>query len=160
MAAYSDQRFGNQGTPGSMFTRFALDTAVGEVVRVGNYLLVRSGFLLGGDERFLENFGRYRSQLRPELGQLKIDVADNPAQLLRLNRMTPDDLGLAYESLTFRVRDLHRPGTIDLAAWWMPREGARRPCSATRRAATPSRRRGREPTGCSPSRSSTSSARR
>lgn len=45
------------------------------------------GYLLGGDERFLENFGRYRAQLRPELGLLKIDVADNPVQMQRLVRI-------------------------------------------------------------------------
>ncbi|RYY66075.1 MAG: two-component system sensor histidine kinase/response regulator, partial [Comamonadaceae bacterium] len=45
------------------------------------------GFLLGGDERYLENFQRYRTQLRPDLEQLKRDVADNPLQLQRLDRI-------------------------------------------------------------------------
>ncbi|HEY8356232.1 MAG TPA: response regulator, partial [Ramlibacter sp.] len=45
------------------------------------------GFLLVGDERFLENFARYRAQHRPELEALKAEVADNPAQVQRLTRI-------------------------------------------------------------------------
>ncbi|RYY53845.1 MAG: two-component system sensor histidine kinase/response regulator, partial [Comamonadaceae bacterium] len=45
------------------------------------------GFLLGGDDRFLENFARYRAQWRPELDQLRTEVADNTMQVQRLARI-------------------------------------------------------------------------
>ncbi|MDB5856868.1 MAG: chemotaxis protein CheY, partial [Ramlibacter sp.] len=45
------------------------------------------GFLLGGDERFLEGFERTRIELRTELARLKQLVTDNPVQLQRLDRI-------------------------------------------------------------------------
>jgi len=38
----------------------------------------------------------------------------------RLKRVTPADLGLAYEPQTFVVRDEQTGGRLRLAAWWLP----------------------------------------
>lgn len=43
--------------------------------------------------------------------------------LYLLNRLTPEDLGLAYESVTFHVRDERTGQPLPLAAWWIPAEG-------------------------------------
>jgi CheY-like chemotaxis protein/CHASE3 domain sensor protein len=45
------------------------------------------GFLLGGDERFLENFDRTRVELSAEVVRVREMVADNPAQVQRLDRI-------------------------------------------------------------------------
>ena len=45
------------------------------------------GFLLGTDDRFLDNFDRQRADLRTEMDRLRADVADNPAQTQRLDRI-------------------------------------------------------------------------
>ncbi len=45
------------------------------------------GFLLGGDERYLDGFDRNRVQLRTEMQQLRELVADNPTQVQRLGRI-------------------------------------------------------------------------
>src|SRR2546430_17197506 len=37
-----------------------------------------------------------------------------------LKRLTPADLGLTFEPLSFRLRDCLTGEPIDLAAWWMP----------------------------------------
>jgi pimeloyl-ACP methyl ester carboxylesterase len=39
--------------------------------------------------------------------------------LYLMNRLTPDDLGLASESLRFSVRDERRGTSIPIAAWWI-----------------------------------------
>jgi uncharacterized protein len=43
-----------------------------------------------------------------------------------LKRLTPLDLRLEYEPVTFVVRDAHRGGKLRLPAWWIPAEGAGR----------------------------------
>jgi CheY-like chemotaxis protein/CHASE3 domain sensor protein len=45
------------------------------------------GYLLTGDERFLETLDRNRSDLRGEVERLKGQVADNPQQVQRLERI-------------------------------------------------------------------------
>jgi pimeloyl-ACP methyl ester carboxylesterase len=42
--------------------------------------------------------------------------------LFLLRRLTPDDLGLAYERLDFTIRDEHTCKPLSLAAWWVPAE--------------------------------------
>ena len=42
--------------------------------------------------------------------------------LVRLNRMSPADLGLPYESMAFTVHDEETNGRLTLATWWMPLE--------------------------------------
>ncbi|MBA3272808.1 MAG: alpha/beta hydrolase [Chthoniobacterales bacterium] len=44
--------------------------------------------------------------------------------LLRLNRMSPEDLGLPFEPMTFRVRDTREGSELNLASWWIPRPAA------------------------------------
>lgn len=42
--------------------------------------------------------------------------------LVRLNRMSPADLGLPYESMAFTVHDEETNGRLTLATWWIPVE--------------------------------------
>jgi pimeloyl-ACP methyl ester carboxylesterase len=46
-------------------------------------------------------------------------MSDGKALYL-LRRLAPDDLGLPYESLKFKVRDQRTGGALLLAAWWVP----------------------------------------
>jgi alpha-beta hydrolase superfamily lysophospholipase len=43
-----------------------------------------------------------------------------------LKRLSPEDLGLAYESIDFQVRDSATGAMIRIAGWWMPTLGARK----------------------------------
>jgi signal transduction histidine kinase/DNA-binding response OmpR family regulator/CHASE3 domain sensor protein len=45
------------------------------------------GFLLNGDERFLQQHDRAANELGPEMERLKLDVARNPEQVQRLSRI-------------------------------------------------------------------------
>jgi CheY-like chemotaxis protein/CHASE3 domain sensor protein len=45
------------------------------------------GFLLGADDRFLDNFDRNRNDLRAEVERLRAMVQDNPIQVQRLERI-------------------------------------------------------------------------
>lgn len=48
-----------------------------------------------------------------------------------LKRLSPGDLGLPYEPMTFTVRDGREAGrrTLDLAAWWLPHAAAGGKCA-------------------------------
>ncbi|MEO6437460.1 MAG: alpha/beta hydrolase, partial [Tepidisphaeraceae bacterium] len=46
--------------------------------------------------------------------------------LLRLNRMSPEDLGLPFETMTFPVRDAKTGEAFNLASWWIPRPASTR----------------------------------
>src|SRR5437868_12774319 len=37
-----------------------------------------------------------------------------------LKRLSPSDLGMSYESLSFVVRDEHSGSRLRLAGWWIP----------------------------------------
>jgi pimeloyl-ACP methyl ester carboxylesterase len=39
-----------------------------------------------------------------------------------LSRLTPEDIGLPYQSVTFHARDERTGEPLDLAAWWIPAE--------------------------------------
>lgn len=39
-----------------------------------------------------------------------------------LNRLTPQDLGLAYQSCDFEIRDVSNGKTLFLSGWWIPSE--------------------------------------
>jgi pimeloyl-ACP methyl ester carboxylesterase len=54
-------------------------------------------------------------------------MTDGKAMYL-LNRLSPADLGLAFEPVTFTVRDVRRGTPLNLAAWWLP---AREPSGRT-----------------------------
>src|SRR5688572_21256580 len=48
-----------------------------------------------------------------------------------LRRMSPTDIGLTYERVTFEVRDEANPGSdqkLKMAAWWIPHEHANGRC--------------------------------
>lgn len=46
-------------------------------------------------------------------------MSDGKALYL-LKRLTPDDLGMAYEKVTFKVRDEPGAGELNLVGWWIP----------------------------------------
>src|SRR5581483_7505016 len=43
-----------------------------------------------------------------------------PRALVLLRRLTPGDLGIDFEELTFTVRDEHTGHPLKLPGWWMP----------------------------------------
>jgi uncharacterized protein len=45
-----------------------------------------------------------------------------------LKRMSPADVGLAFERERYEVRDAHSGRPIQIAAWWLPHPSARRTC--------------------------------
>lgn len=49
--------------------------------------------------------------------------------LALLRRLSPGDLGLHYESITFDVNDTVSGGPIPIAAWWIPHEDAHGRCA-------------------------------
>jgi uncharacterized protein len=40
--------------------------------------------------------------------------------LVKLRRLTPGDLGLEFEEISFDIRDLSRGEKLKIAAWWLP----------------------------------------
>src|SRR5207253_3260058 len=45
-----------------------------------------------------------------------------------LRRLSPGDLGLAYEDVSFMVRDVRKGESLRMVAWWIPAVGASDRC--------------------------------
>jgi fermentation-respiration switch protein FrsA (DUF1100 family) len=46
-----------------------------------------------------------------------------------LKRLSPTDLGLAFQDVQFKVRDMHTHRPLTVAAWWIPHPHARGQCA-------------------------------
>ncbi len=49
--------------------------------------------------------------------------------IYHLRRLSPGDLGLGFEELSFTVRDARTEKKLHIAAWWIPAAGASTRCA-------------------------------